>query len=131
MGRSQHDGLVDVLRPLLVLLQEQQVDVLLEDRLGALLPEHGEQLADRDEIGRQCDLVIVIGGDGSLLGAARSLARHDCAVLGINRGRLGFLTDIRPAGRIDTQIGSCRRWAFAGYRRIYVGTWRCAYTRTL
>ncbi len=98
MGRSQHDGLAEVLQPLLMLLQDQNVEVLLEDRLGALLPHHGQLLADRDEIGRRCDLVIVIGGDGSLLSAARTLAKHDTPVLGVNRGRLGFLTDITPDG---------------------------------
>ena len=41
-------------------------------------------------------LVIVVGGDGSMLGAARALAKHRVPVLGINRGSLGFLTDIRP-----------------------------------
>ena len=40
--------------------------------------------------------MIVVGGDGSMLGAARALARHKVPVLGINRGSLGFLTDIRP-----------------------------------
>ncbi len=42
------------------------------------------------------DLVIVVGGDGSLLHAARALVRHNTPVIGVNRGRLGFLTDIKP-----------------------------------
>ena len=46
-------------------------------------------------LGEIRDLVIV-GGDGSLLGAARALAKFNTPVLGINRGRLGFLTDISP-----------------------------------
>ncbi len=96
LGRSQQAGLIDVLEPLLALLQEQNIEILLEDRLAALKPDHGQRVATRDEIGAYCDLVIVIGGDGSLLSAARNLARHETPVLGVNRGRLGFLTDITP-----------------------------------
>jgi len=48
-------------------------------------------------------LVIVVGGDGSLLGAARSLAPQNAPVLGVNRGRLGFLTDISPQ-QLEAQI---------------------------
>jgi len=48
------------------------------------------------EMGRQADLVIAVGGDGTLLYAAGLVARHGVPVLGINRGRLGFLTDVLP-----------------------------------
>ncbi len=47
-------------------------------------------------IGERADLVIAIGGDGTLLYAARLVASHDVPLLGINRGRLGFLTDVMP-----------------------------------
>lgn len=49
-----------------------------------------------DEMGKQEDLIIVIGGDGSLLSAARKAIKVNVPVIGINRGRLGFLTDILP-----------------------------------
>ncbi len=47
--------------------------------------------------------MIVVGGDGSLLSAARTLAKYDTPVLGVNRGRLGFLTDIMP-DEISSQV---------------------------
>ena len=51
---------------------------------------------ERERLGGMCDLVIVVGGDGSLLHAAQVLAQHNVPVLGINRGRLGFLADVNP-----------------------------------
>ncbi len=96
VGRSQQDGLDSVLADLLELLAERGHQVILEDRLAELVPGCEAKLGSRDEIGHESDLVIVAGGDGSLLSAARTLARYDTPVLGVNRGRLGFLTDITP-----------------------------------
>ena len=61
-----------------------------------MLPGHGLQVASKKLIGEICDLAIVVGGDGSLLGAARDLAKANVPILGVNRGRLGFLTDVSP-----------------------------------
>lgn len=47
-----------------------------------------------DEIGQQCDLCIAIGGDGTMLGIARQLARYGTPMIGINQGRVGFVTDL-------------------------------------
>lgn len=46
-------------------------------------------------IGKQCDLGLVVGGDGTMLGIGRQLARFNVPLIGINQGRLGFITDIR------------------------------------
>ncbi len=55
-----------------------------------------DRFLPREEMGTTCDLVIVVGGDGSLLGAARDLASSGVPLVGINRGGLGFLADIPP-----------------------------------
>ncbi|MEN5179450.1 NAD kinase [Comamonas odontotermitis] len=47
-----------------------------------------------DEVGRRCDLAIVLGGDGTMLGVGRELAKYNTPLVGINQGRLGFVTDI-------------------------------------
>jgi NAD+ kinase len=96
VGRRQQDGLDVVLQELLDLLGRRGHEVILEDRLGELIPDTGLRLASRDEIGEASDLVIVAGGDGSMLSAARTMAKYETPVLGVNRGRLGFLTDITP-----------------------------------
>jgi NAD+ kinase len=68
---------------------------------GDVVPVPEEQIAQR------ADLVVAIGGDGTLLYAARLVARHGVPLLGINRGRLGFLTDVMPQdmmGAIDAAL---------------------------
>ena len=50
---------------------------------------------DVDGIGTHCDLALVVGGDGTMLGIGRQLARYQVPLIGINSGRLGFITDIR------------------------------------
>jgi NAD+ kinase len=46
------------------------------------------------QMGQRCDLAVVVGGDGTMLGIARELARFNLPLVGINQGRLGFITDI-------------------------------------
>ena len=48
----------------------------------------------RDEIGKKSDLIIIYGGDGTFLGVSRRMAHYDVPFIGINAGRLGFVTDI-------------------------------------
>ena len=53
---------------------------------------------DADALGAACDIAVVLGGDGTMLGIARRLARHGTPLVGINQGRLGFITDITFGG---------------------------------
>ncbi len=69
--------------------------VLIEQNTAALLSGADDCAVDRSKLAR-CDLVIVVGGDGSILGVARELADTNVPVLGVNRGGLGFLADISP-----------------------------------
>lgn len=95
----------ETLRRVLNILSQHKIDIVLDERIlpTAIECSHSDydinQLprAALDKLGRQCDLVIVIGGDGSMLGAARTLCLTGTPVLGVNRGRVGFLTDISTA----------------------------------
>ncbi|HXK57105.1 MAG TPA: NAD(+) kinase [Gammaproteobacteria bacterium] len=71
--------------------------VLLEESTGSKIPGHGMEVASLDQIGCVCDLAIVVGGDGTLLHTARSLADYHVPLVGVNLGRLGFLVDISPS----------------------------------
>jgi NAD+ kinase len=96
IGRLGSAQALDTIRRLKKFLIERHLHVILEDTIAEVLPGHGLQTCSRKILGEVCDLVVVVGGDGSMLGAARALARHKIPVLGINRGSLGFLTDIKP-----------------------------------
>ena len=81
------------LRALRDLLRQRGCEVTLEKETAASVGANG-MVATFDEIGRCCDLAIVIGGDGTMLAAARNLAHHKVPLTGVNQGRLGFMTDI-------------------------------------
>ncbi len=104
IGRVDSSAAVEEsVRTLVHLLEQRALTVILEEETSRALGRHSLQVATRKLIGEVCDMVIVVGGDGSLLGAARDLARHDVPVLGINRGKLGFLTDI-ASGAVESGV---------------------------
>lgn len=104
IGRLGSGRVVDTLRRLKRFLLNNGYTVILEDAVADLLPGHQLQVCTRKMMGEICDLVIVVGGDGSLLGAARALCRYNVPVLGVNRGGLGFLTDISP-DELELRVG--------------------------
>ena len=76
-------------------LKAKNIKVLLEENTAKHAELTGFHTASLDAIGEQVDLVIVMGGDGTMLSVARSLMDNGIALVGINRGRFGFLTDLR------------------------------------
>ncbi len=105
LGRTSDRKVLDSLQQLLDFLNSRNVRVLLEEDVAAALNAQHARVASIETIGEDCDLAIVVGGDGSLLGVARVLAQYDVPLLGVNRGRLGFLTDIKPR-EIEEKIGA-------------------------
>lgn len=78
-------------------LRRRDLRILLDAGSAKSMSPHGLEVATRRTIGRQCDLAIVVGGDGTLLNAARSLVDFQVPILGVNLGRLGFLADVSPS----------------------------------
>lgn len=76
-------------------LQAKNIMVWLEENTAQHAELTGFKTCPLEEIGSKVDLVIVMGGDGTMLGVARALKQHDVPLVGINRGRFGFLTDLR------------------------------------
>jgi len=94
---KQTPEIAQSLRALRDLLRKRGCEVMLERDTAAGVGENGAagaNPASYDEIGRNADLAIVVGGDGTMLAAARNLAHHKVPLAGINQGRLGFMTDI-------------------------------------
>jgi NAD+ kinase len=101
IGRFRSAGVAKALGTLGEYLRKQGRTVLVEKESAATNGVTGFPVADYDEIGARADLVVVQGGDGSMLNAARNLAGHDVSLIGVNQGRLGFMTDIASSKMID------------------------------
>ena len=77
-------------------LATHKLSALIDSETASLMAKPKFPVVSRTQIGEECDLAIVVGGDGSILNAARTLADYNISVTGVHRGRLGFLTDIAP-----------------------------------
>ena len=84
-------------------LAAQGCQVVVERDTATVAGITGYPTADVAGIGAQCDLGLVVGGDGTMLGIGRQLARHGVPLIGINQGRLGFITDI-PLDQYSTVL---------------------------
>jgi len=77
-------------------LLQKKLAVFIEKNTSEMMAKNNLPTFPDTQIPAEIDLMIVVGGDGSLLNAAHCALPYDLPVLGINRGRLGFLTDIHP-----------------------------------
>jgi NAD+ kinase len=103
VGKYQARGIRAVLEEVAFFLVRQGLEVSFErDTALATGVTDFEALAP-DELGRRCDIAVVVGGDGTMLGIARELARYQMPLVGINQGRLGFITDV-PFGHYQDAL---------------------------
>lgn len=101
MGRANKATILSSIYQLCDFFHSQNLPILLDHQTARLpsleMSRLGDvQVIERNLLGGACDLVVVVGGDGSLLQAAQVLAKYPVPVVGVNRGRLGFLADISP-----------------------------------
>ncbi|URI10594.1 NAD kinase [Aquincola tertiaricarbonis] len=98
VGKFQAQGMRALLEEIAQFLLSRGLEVSMERATAnntGMAAEYGALTPA--EMGQQCDLAVVVGGDGTMLGIARELARHNIPLVGINQGRLGFITDITVA----------------------------------
>lgn len=95
IAKPEDPRLPDVLGELLDLLQSRGLEVIADPVAAAALDNAIPSLP-LEQLGRACDLAVIMGGDGTLLAAGRRLADADIPLVGVNLGRLGFLVDISP-----------------------------------
>ena len=103
IGKYDSPNLSRPLAQVIAFLVRLGHQVVVDDRAAAQLEPHTLKTAPLEEIGKHVDLVVVLGGDGTLLSVARTLAPHNIPLIGVNLGRLGFLTDI-PIGEVETTL---------------------------
>lgn len=97
MGKPRMAGISETLDCIIHYLESHQREVVVEQETASLLSgKHTVNVVPGAALKKHCELIIVVGGDGSMLKAGRLAATLKLPVVGINRGRLGFLTDIHP-----------------------------------
>jgi len=94
VGKFNAEGIREELEQVAAFLVANGVAVTLEEDTAANTGIAKYPRLPADALGAACDIAVVVGGDGTMLGIARRLARHDTPLVGINQGRLGFITDI-------------------------------------
>ena len=94
VGKFQARGIRAALEEVAHFLVAQGLEVSFERATAQATGVTDFESLTSDELGRQCDIAVVVGGDGTMLGIARELARYNLPLVGINQGRLGFITDI-------------------------------------
>lgn len=102
IGKTADPGIAPALRTLVDYLTARGCTVRLDRSSGNHLGLAESKTYQREQLGADSDLVVVVGGDGTLLDAARAVAPHGVPLLGVNRGRLGFMVDVLPADMTET-----------------------------
>lgn len=125
VGKPQAQGMRELLDEVAQFLVAEGLDVSLERATAEATGLAGYDVIDAEQLGRRCDVAVVVGGDGTMLGIARELARHDTPLVGINQGRLGFITDI-PVDRFREALGPMMRGEFEEEHRAMLdaSVWR-------
>lgn len=92
---KRRDPNLDLLRDVCSTLRRLGCEVMIESN-AAVRSDIPAKVVERDALARHCELIVVVGGDGTLLDAGRSLAPTGIPLLGVNQGRLGFMVDVAP-----------------------------------
>jgi len=118
IGKFQSREIAESLGELEAFLRERGCEVLVEHETAANIAAGGRP-ASYAEIGAGADLAVVVGGDGTMLAAARNLVRLKVPLVGINQGRLGFMTDI-ALHQMQDSIGSILEGKFTREERSLI-----------
>ena len=94
VGKYHAPGSRSALESIAQFLKAQGCDIAIEKDTAISTGLTQYPILDVAAIGAQCDLALVVGGDGTMLGIGRLLAKFGVPLIGINQGRLGFITDI-------------------------------------
>ena len=124
IGKYQSQGIAEPLAEIAAFLHSSGHGVLIEKDTAANTGISRYPIAPVGEMGVQCDCAIVVGGDGTMLSIARILAPHKVPLIGINQGRLGFMTDIALSDKLGALEAILAGQYDAEDRHILQGTVR-------
>jgi NAD+ kinase len=124
-GKYRDPSVGDHVARLIPYLVQRRLQPLVEESTANLVPAFSALSRPFDNLCSEIDLAIVIGGDGTLLNIARRLAPHGVPIVGVNLGRLGFLTDIAIENMID-EVGKILAGEFKTEQRLllHAEVWR-------
>lgn len=117
IGKYKSPEVAESLLTLADFLRGRGIEVLVEEETAALAGAGGFPVVAYAGIGARADLAIVLGGDGSMLAAARRLAESDVPLVGVNQGRLGFMTDL-ARGDMLAGVGQLLEGRFSSEQRF-------------
>ena len=100
-GRLSEPSVAEPAKQLLAHLRKRRIQVFAPRQADTPSLGDGVEIVPETQLAGRVDVVMAIGGDGTLLHAARHVSERGVPLLGINRGRLGFLTDISPEHMFD------------------------------
>jgi NAD+ kinase len=124
VGKSDAASLPDILDQLAVVLRARGIGILMDPATAGASRAKPDSIAEINALPAKADLAIVVGGDGTLIASARVMAEHGVPLVGINLGRLGFLTDI-PADSAASAIEAVLAGEFTPeVRMLLAGTAR-------
>jgi NAD+ kinase len=132
VGKPHAQGMRELLEDVASFLAQQGLDVSIERATAEATGITAYGALDAAQLGKHCDVTVVVGGDGTMLGIARELAQFDMPLIGINQGRLGFITDI-PVDRFREALAPMVRGEFEEEHRAMLdaSVWRgddCIFT---
>jgi NAD+ kinase len=116
VGKSDAANLPEVIEQLAGVLRRRGVAVAMDTATAGASPTKPDSVSELAQLPARADLCIVVGGDGTLISSARLMAERGVPLVGVNLGRLGFLTDI-PADALESSIESVLDGEFISEQR--------------
>jgi NAD+ kinase len=117
VGKSDAASLPDILEQLSAVLRGRGVSIVMDPLTAGASRAQPDTIVEMDALPAKADLAVVVGGDGTLISCARLMAEHSVPLVGVNLGRLGFLTDI-PAENAAAALESVLDGDFAPEQRM-------------
>ncbi|MEO7743515.1 MAG: NAD kinase [Usitatibacter sp.] len=117
IGKSDAASLPDILDQLSALLRARGIGILMDPPTAGASRSQPDAVVELNALAAKSDLAVVVGGDGTLIACARLMAEHGVPLVGVNLGRLGFLTDI-PADGLAAAIEAILAGDFSAEQRL-------------